>query len=258
MKLVININCYNEAQTLPGVLAELPHALPGVNVIEVQVVDDGSQDGTAYLARRLGARVVQHTRNRGLGAAFRTAVDAALASGADIMVNMDGDGQYPGWQIGDLIQPIRRGGADIVIGNRTPWAVPHFNFAKRVLQRAGNAALSLWLGMPVLDAVSGFRAFSAHALLRLNPVADFSFVLDTLIQARYKSLRVAHVPVAARPPTRPSRLYRSLGEYLWRTLSDVLRVTWHYRRDERARFHLEEQLYLHKKACWEAARLEGA
>ncbi len=224
MKLVININCYNEAQTLPNVLRELPRSLPGISMIEVQVVDDGSTDGTAAVALGQGAIVLQHTHNRGLGAAFRTGVNAALARGADILVNTDGDGQYPAEQIAALIAPILAGEADLVIGDRKPWMVEHFSPVKRALQWLGSHSVRRLIGTPVQDVVSGFRAYSAEAMLRLNPLMDFSYVLDTLAQAVHQGLRVTSVPIRVRPTTRPSRLYRSLGGYLLRSGRDVFWV----------------------------------
>lgn len=224
MKLVININCYNEAETLPSVLRELPRALPGIEEIEIQVVDDGSTDDTVAVAMEQGALVLRHAQNRGLGAAFRTGLSAALARGADILVNTDGDGQYPAEQIAALIAPILAGKADLVIGDRKPWMVEHFSLLKRALQWLGSHSVRRLIGTPVQDVVSGFRAYSAEAMLRLNPLMDFSYVLDTLAQATHQGLRVAAVPIQVRPATRPSRLYRTLGSYLLRSARDVFWV----------------------------------
>ena len=224
MKLVFNINCYNEEQTLAQVLNDLPRSLPGITEIEVQVIDDGSDDRTAEIARQHGALVLTHAYNRGLGAAFKTGLQAALDRGADLMVNTDGDGQYPAANIPQLIAPILADQADIVIGNRRPWKVAHFSPLKRVLQWLGSASVRRLIGADVPDVVSGLRAYSAEAMLRLNPMMDFSYVLDVLVQAARKGLRVTSVPVSIRQPTRPSRLYRNLAMYLLKSTRDVLWV----------------------------------
>ncbi len=230
LKLVVQIPCYNEAANLPAVLASIPREIPGISCVQVIVVDDGSTDGTAEVARRQGAdAVVRHPANRGLAAAFRSGIDRALRMGADIIVNTDGDNQYPQDQIPLLIAPILEGQADLVVGDRRAGSAPHFSPLKRFLQRVGSRVVSAASGAPVADAPSGFRAFSRDAALRMNVLSGYSYTLETLIQAGAARLRVASVPIDARPSDRPSRLMRSLPHYLLHSGTTVLRAFVTYR-----------------------------
>jgi glycosyltransferase involved in cell wall biosynthesis len=188
----------------------------------VQVVDDGSTDGTAEVARQHDVALIQHKKNRGLGHAFKTATEAALARGCDIFVNTDGDNQYPAAYIPDLIQPILDGQADIVIGNRRPWQIKHFSRVKRFFHRLGGFLVNRLIDAPVPDVVSGFRAYSAKTLINLNPVVNFSYVLDTLIQADSKGLQITSIPITINLPTRPSRLYNNLIQYIYRSSRNIL------------------------------------
>ncbi|MBI3160023.1 MAG: glycosyltransferase family 2 protein [Chloroflexi bacterium] len=224
MKLVINIPCLNEEQTLPLVLRELPQALSGVDEIEIQVVDDGSTDRTAGVAREFGCRVIQHKRHLGLGRAFNTAVWGALEAGADIMVNTDADNQYPGRYIEELIQPILHGDADIVIGDRRPGNVVYFSWVKRLMQRIGNWLVQWLVGGYVPDSVSGFRAYSANALLNLNVYTRYSYTLDSLAQASRKGLLVTWVPIQTNAPTRPSRLFRNIWGHMLQSGFNLMTV----------------------------------
>lgn len=225
MKVIIAIPCYNEAETLPAAFADLPRTLAGVDVVETLVVDDGSRDGTAAVARELGVtHVVRHKRNLGLAAAFRTAVDAALARGADVVVGTDADNQYVGADVARLAAPIMAGEADVVVGCRDIGTVPHFSPFKKILQRAGSFAVRSLSGLKVADATSGFRAYSREAALRLVVLSSFTYTLETLIQAGYKGLTVKQVPVRVNPPARPSRLFRSIPEYLQRSINTILRA----------------------------------
>lgn len=228
--VVVQIPCYNEAATLPLVLAGIPRRLPGHARVRVVVVDDGSTDGTAAVARRAGADlVVRHTRNRGLAAAFQTGLTTALRLGADVIVNTDGDNQYPTADIPRLVAPILAGEADVVVADRQPTRVAHFSPLKRRLQQLGSAVARLASGVPVRDAPSGFRAYSREAALRLFVHSTYSYTLETLVQAGAQRLHVVSVPVAINPPLRPSRLMSSLPSYLLHSGVTMLRAFATYR-----------------------------
>ena len=230
MKLIIQIPCYNEEATLPQTVRDLPTVLPGVDEIELLVVDDGSQDRTAEAARGLGVRrIVRHTRNRGLAAAFQTGLETALAAGADIIVNTDADNQYYGPDIARLIEPILAGRADIVVGDRGVAALAHFSPLKRLLQRLGSAVVARAAGIPIPDATSGFRAFSREAALRLTVLSEYTYTLETLIQAGARGMAVAFVPVRTNPQTRKSRLIRNIPSFLALSAVTILRFYTMYR-----------------------------
>jgi glycosyltransferase involved in cell wall biosynthesis len=223
--LIIQIPCYNEGDSLPDVVADLPRTLPGIGRIELLVIDDGSIDDTVEVAHRCGVEhVVSHGRNRGLAATYQTGIDTALHLGADIIVNTDGDHQYPGNRIGDLIAPILAGQADLVIGDRQPHTLQHFSPTKRFLQWVGSWVVRIASGTQVPDATSGFRALSREAALRQIVLTRFSYTLETLIQAGKKGLRVAHLPIVVNAPRRQSRLVKSNWDFVMRQAATILRI----------------------------------
>ena len=230
MKLIIQIPCYNEESTLPETVRDLPRALPGVDQIEVLVVDDGSTDRTVEVAQELGVQhVVRLKQNCGLATAFATGLEAALAAGADIIVNTDADNQYQGGEIGPLVQPILAGQADIVVGDRGVAALEHFSPFKRWLQRLGSWVVQRAAGIPIPDATSGFRAFSREAALRLTVLSEYTYTLETLIQAGARRMAVAYVPIRTNPQTRRSRLIRSVPSFLGIQAVTILRFYTMYR-----------------------------
>ena len=225
MKLIVQIPCFNEELTLPDTVRDIPRHIEGVDAVEILIVDDGSRDRTSEVARELGVdHIIRHRRNRGLARTFRTAIEASLARGADIIVNTDGDNQYAGSDIPALIRPILEGRADIVVGDRQTGAVPHFSRAKKLLQAAGSAVVRRLSGVDIPDAVSGFRAISREAALNLNIVSSFSYTIEMLIQAGKKRLAVASVPVGTNAKTRESRLFRSVPEFIGRSLATIVRM----------------------------------
>lgn len=214
-KLVIQIPCYNEEATLPETLAGLPREVPGVDEVEMLVVDDGSEDRTVAVAREHGADHVHELgTHRGLARAFEAGLRAAVARGADVVVNTDADNQYRSDDIPKLVAPILEGDADIVVGDRDPGSLPHFSWIKQRLQRLGSWMMRRLSGTSVADSTSGFRAYSREAALRLNVVTDFTYTLETLIQAGKRRLEVVDVPVRARDTSRTSRLAPTMGRYL--------------------------------------------
>jgi len=225
MKLIVQIPCYNEEPTLRSVVLSIPRRIEGVHRVELLVVDDGSTDHTVELARQLGVdHIVSHTNNRGLARSFRTGLDACLARGADIIVNLDGDNQYHAGDIPRLIRPILDGTADVVVGDRQTHAIAHFSPVKRRLQVLGSRVVRALSGTSVPDAVSGFRAVSREAALQLNIVSPFSYTIEMLIQAGHKRLAVASVPVRTNGPTRPSRLFTSARQFIGRSVGTMVRM----------------------------------
>jgi glycosyltransferase involved in cell wall biosynthesis len=226
VKLVIQIPAFNEEAMLGKTLASLERRVAGFSEVAVLVIDDGSTDRTSDVANESGAnRVVRLPAHRGLAAAFSTGLEEALAMGADVIVNFDADLQYDAADIPALVAPILAGRADLVIGDRGPGTLEHFSPGKRLLQRIGSWVVRQASGLQVSDAASGFRALSREAARRVNVFSRMTYTLETLIQAGSKDLRVASVPVAARPPARRSRLYSSVGKYVLVQGANVLRIT---------------------------------
>lgn len=224
MRLFVQIPCLNEEETLPLVLASIPKEIPGVDEIHILVVDDGSSDRTVEVARSLGVEhFVFHTRNMGLARSFRDGVDYAMQRGADIVVNTDGDNQYPQERIADLVQPIIAQRADIVIGDRQTKTIAHFSPFKKAMQSVGSQVVNFAAETSLPDAASGFRAYSREALVRLNVVTEFSYCMETIIQAGNKRLRIESLPVTTNPKTRESRLFKNIFQHMGRSGQAIMR-----------------------------------
>jgi glycosyltransferase involved in cell wall biosynthesis len=227
--LVIQIPCHNEEEVLPRVLADLPKSVPGIARIITVVIDDGSTDRTAAIARAAGAEVVTLPVQRGLARAFLAGLDRAVALGADVVVNTDGDHQYRGEDIASLVVPVLEGRADLVVGARPVSAIASFSPMKKLLQRLGSAATRMVSGTEVEDAPSGFRAMSREAAMRLHVFNRYTYTVETIIQAGRKGMRVISVPVQVNTVTRPSRLVRGSGSYVARQLNVMVRVFMTYK-----------------------------
>jgi len=216
MKLIIQIPCFNEEGSITSVLTELPKSIQGIDVIEVLIIDDGSTDNTVQMAKELGVDyILPNIGNKGLGISFSRGMDFALKHGADILVNTDGDNQYPGKFIPDLIRPILDKEADIVVGDRRTMSINHFSPIKKFFQWLGTKVVILLSGEKQLrDAVSGFRAYSRQAMLELNITSKFSYVLDATIQASEKRIKITSIPISTNKPTRKSRLFRNMWQHI--------------------------------------------
>ncbi|PKQ27371.1 MAG: glycosyl transferase [Actinobacteria bacterium HGW-Actinobacteria-4] len=224
MKLVIQVPCLNEEQTLPLVLESMPTSISGIDTIDIVVIDDGSTDRTVEVARAHGVtHIVRHTGTMGLARSFRDGIEYALSLGADIVVNTDGDNQYPQARIGDLVTPIVEGRADIVIGDRQTHTIAHFSPFKKVMQRFGSWVVNRAAGTALPDAASGFRAYSRAALYRLNIVTQFSYCMETIIQAGNKRIAITSVPIETNPKTRESRLFKNEFEHMTKSAQAILR-----------------------------------
>lgn len=228
--LVIQIPCLNEAATLQIAMDALPRQVPGFDVVQVLIIDDGSIDGTAAMARGLGAtKVVRHPVNRGLAAAFMTGIETALQMGADVIVNTDADNQYHADDIPLLTQPILAQEADMVIGARPIDQTEHFSWIKKKLQRIGSWAVRTASRTQVVDAPSGFRAISREAAMRINVFGGYTYTLETIIQAGLSDLTIKSVPIRTNSDLRPSRLVKGIWNYVSRSLGTIARVLMIYR-----------------------------
>ena len=230
MKLIVQIPCLNEEDTLPATLVDIPRDIPGIDTIELLIVDDGSTDRTVEVARRFGVHhIVSNRHNLGLARTFSRGIEECLRQGADIIVNTDGDNQYNGADIAKLVQPILEGRADIVIGDRQTRNIVHFSPAKKWLQALGSRVISRLSDLDLPDAVSGFRAFSREAALKTNIVSPFSYTVETVIQAGRKKLKIVSVPVATNGKTRESRLFSNIPQFISRQVATLVRMYVMYR-----------------------------
>jgi glycosyltransferase involved in cell wall biosynthesis len=225
VKVIVQIPCLNEEQTLPLVLRSIPQKITGVDSVEILIIDDGSSDKTVEIAKKLGVtHFVHHARRRGLARSFQDGINCALGLGADIIVNTDGDNQYPQERIADLVQPIIRGRADIVIADRQIKKIEHFSFIKKFMQRLGTRVLNIAAGTNVPDAPSGFRAYSRQAAMQLNVVTRFSYAMETIIQAGNKQMAIESLAIETNPKTRESRLFKSPLEHIFKSGSAIVRA----------------------------------
>lgn len=225
MKLIIQIPCYNEEKTLPVTLRDLPKEIKGIDEIETLVIDDGSTDSTVEVAEKAG---VSHTLDlpvrTGLAEAFRRGIEKSLELGADIIVNTDGDNQYRGADIAKLVKPILEKKAEIVIGCRDVLKIEHFSFTKKILQKVGSYVVRRLSNTNIPDTTSGFRAYSRDAALRLNVFSNYTYTLETIIQAGRKEIPISYVEISTNQKLRESRLIKSIPSYVLRSTSTLLRI----------------------------------
>jgi len=222
-KVFVQVPCYNEATTLPLVLSSIPKKIKDVD-LQVLIIDDGSTDDTIAVAKKHGVKhFVFHKKNMGLARGFQDGVNYALANGADIVVNTDGDNQYPQASIPDLIQPILDGEADIVIGDRQTKNIAHFSFFKKLMQRFGSAVVNKAAGTELPDAASGFRAYSRESLYRLTVVTKFSYCMETIIQAGNKRIPITSIPITTNKKTRESRLFKNIWQHMYQSMGAIVR-----------------------------------
>lgn len=225
LKLIIQIPCYNEEETLPVTFRDLPRVLPGIDEIEYLIIDDGSTDHTVAVAKELGIHhIVRQKRNKGLAAGFMAGLSACLQLGADIIVNTDADNQYCGEDIEALVRPIIENRAEIVIGSRPIDDIEHFSKRKKILQHFGSWIVRQASGTDIPDAPSGFRAYSREAALRMNVVNHYTYTLETIIQAGRNKLAITSVPIRTNPETRKSRLFKSMSSYIQRSTLTIIRA----------------------------------
>jgi len=230
MKVVVQVPCYNEEQTLHLVLESIPKNIKGVDSVEVLIIDDGSKDKTIEVAKSYGVKhFVLHKKNMGLARSFHDGVNYALGIGADIVVNTDGDNQYPQERIGDLVQPILDGKAEIVIGDRQTSKIAHFSGFKKLMQRFGSWVVNKAAGTDLPDAASGFRAYSKESLMRINIVTQFSYCMETIIQAGNKRIPIESVPIETNAKTRESRLFKNIWQHMFKSGSAIVRSYIMYR-----------------------------
>ncbi len=224
-KLIIQIPCFNEESTLPVTLKALPRTIPGIDKVEWLIIDDGSTDKTVDTAKANGVdHIVRFSKNRGLAKGFMAGLNACIELGADVIVNTDADNQYNADDIPTLIKPILQGHADIVIGTRSFDTIDHFSPLKKMLQKAGSRVVRMVSKTKIKDATSGFRAMSREAAMRLNVFNDYTYTLETIIQAGQKNMAITSVPIRTNQYLRPSRLIKSIPSYLRKSVITIIRI----------------------------------
>lgn len=224
MKLFIQIPCLNEEKTLPDVLSTIPKKINGFDSIDILVINDGSTDNTVEIAKKYGVKhFIHHKTNAGLARSFSEGLDYCLKNGADVIVNTDGDNQYPQADIPKLTEPILAGHADIVIGDRQTDSIKHFSPFKRTMQKFGSWVVNKAAKTNVPDTVSGFRAYSKEAALKMNIVNTFSYCTESIIHAGRKRISISSVPVTTNPPTRKSRLFKNIWQHMYKTMRVILK-----------------------------------
>ena len=225
MKLIVQIPCLNEEETLPLTVRDIPRTIEGIDTVEILVIDDGSTDRTSEVAREIGVdHIVRFEKNQGLAKAFMAGVDSCLELGADIIVTTDGDNQYNGQDIPKLLRPILEGKADLVIGDRETDTIEHFSYTKKKLQKIGSWVVKRFSGTDVPDATSSFRAMTRNAALRLNIISDFSYTLEAIIQAAKKKFAIKVVPIRTNEKLREPRLYSNTFVFLKKSTSTIIRT----------------------------------
>ena len=225
MKLIVQIPCFNEEKTLPVTIADIPKKIEGIDEIEIVVIDDGSTDRTAEVARELGVKhIIRFNKRKGLAEGFMVGLDACLKLGADIIVNTDGDNQYKGEDIAKLVKPILEKKADMVVGDREINKLERFSTSKKLLQKAGSWVVRQLSGTDIPDTTSGFRAYNRDAVMKLNLLSTFTYTLETIIQAGKKNMAIKHVPIGTNPDLRESRLFSSTWSYIKKSVATIFRI----------------------------------
>jgi glycosyltransferase involved in cell wall biosynthesis len=225
MKLIIQIPCYNEEQTIGAVISDLPRSIGNIDTIETLIIDDGSTDKTVDVARKSGVdHIIALKSHKGLARAFATGIEHCLKHGADVIVNTDGDNQYRGDDIPNLIKPIITREADVVVGARHIDEIPHFSFFKKKMQKLGSRVIRKLSKTPVKDATSGFRAFSRDAAMRINPLTDYSYTIESLVQLGNEKLKIMSVPIRVNQKLRESRLIRNTPSFVARQSTTLFRM----------------------------------
>ena len=224
-KLIVQIPCYNEEKTLPLTVADIPREIPGIDKVEILIIDDGSTDKTIAVAREIGVEhIISFPKNKGLAKAFAAGLDACLRLGADVIVNTDGDNQYNGLDIPKLIKPILKGKAEIVIGDRQVETIEHFSKIKILLQKLGSWVVRKASSTDIPDTTSGFRAYSRDAALQINVTSDYTYTLETIISAGHRKMGIESIPILTNKKLRESRLFGSIRKYVTRSASTIIRI----------------------------------